>query len=119
MDLEVPRSIRGGSTIFSTIKQRLNNAPSFSAGGIFCVFWPIYPNIYPNIYSCDSQIMLDKNDKLSSLTGFSGNITRIGRGHWLVEVDYRLAIVLFYAPLTCGKRGFNMLAVLVIDWRHL
>ena len=27
VDLEVPRSIRGGSTIFSTIKQRLNKAP--------------------------------------------------------------------------------------------
>ena len=34
MDLEVPRSIRGGSTIFSNLKQRLNKAPpSFLAGG--------------------------------------------------------------------------------------
>jgi hypothetical protein len=63
VDLEVSRSIREGSTIFSTIKQRLNNAPSFSAGGIFCVFWPIYPDIYPDIYSYDCQIMLDKNNK--------------------------------------------------------
>jgi len=29
------------------------------AGGIFCVFWPIYPDIY----SCDCQIMLDNDDE--------------------------------------------------------
>ena len=47
--------------------QRLNNALSFSAGGFFCVFWPIYPDIYidiyPDIYSYDCQIMLEKNNK--------------------------------------------------------